>query len=173
MRLFFALEAEPATALQIADWRDTALMVDGRPVPPANFHITLAFVGELSHAKSDQLANAVDAHIEQMTLAPASLLLDQPGYWPKPGIFWLGPTSWPESLTALTGKLRGLATAAGARKDHNTFRPHVTLFRRCALPPTAPTGVPQITWPYSHFSLMESVKGKNGVSYRPMTSWSL
>ena len=173
MRLFFALEAEPATALKIADWRDTSLMADGRQVPPANFHITLAFVGELSHTKSDQLANAVDTRLQQQAPASATLLLDQPGYWSKAGIFWLGPTTWPETLEVLAGKLRGLATASGARKDNNTFRPHVTLFRRCTLPPAAPTETPAIDWPYSHFSLMESVVGKRGVSYRPLASWAL
>ncbi|NND67836.1 MAG: RNA 2',3'-cyclic phosphodiesterase, partial [Halioglobus sp.] len=74
MRLFFALEAEPETALAIANWRDASLLTDGRPVPAANFHITLAFVGATPHAKSERLANAVDDWVVQATPASGSLV---------------------------------------------------------------------------------------------------
>ncbi len=173
MRLFFALEAEPATALELANWRDTRLVADGRPVPPANFHITLAFIGELSHAKVDRLADAVDTRLEDSPHKAGSLSLDSPGYWSKAGIYWLGPAQWPQDLGDLARKLRGLATGAGARKDNNPFRPHVTLFRRCERPPAAPITPPAIGWHYGHFSLMESVQGKGGVSYRAVTGWGL
>ena len=173
MRLFFALEADPDTAMQIADWRDTTLAVEGRPVPPANFHITLAFVGELSHARSERLADAVDERLVTRAPRTGDLLLDTTGYWAKTGIYWLGPTAWPEDLERLAAQLRGHATAAGARKDGKSFRPHITLYRRCDVPPAAPTTAPAIRWPYGHFSLMESIQGKRGVSYRPIASWAL
>lgn len=171
MRLFFALEAEPDTARAIADWRDTRLVADGRPVPAANFHITLAFVGDLPHTKSERLAGAVDNW--GAAVAGGDLVLDSPGYWPTVGIFWLGPARWPEALDDLAAKLRSLSSAAGARRDGKAFRPHVTLFRRCEQPPPAPAALPAISWHYSHFSLMESVQGKSGVSYRPLASWAL
>lgn len=173
MRLFFALEAEPDTALAITHWRDTRVVADGRPVPAANFHITLAFVGDLPHAKSEHLADSVDNWVADATPVGGDLTLDSPGYWPKAGIFWLGPAHWPEALDGLAGKLRSLAGAAGARKDGKAFRPHVTLYRRCAQPPAAPTTLPAIRWHYSHCSLMESVQGRSGVHYRPLASWAL
>jgi len=173
MRLFFALEAESATTLAIANWRDTRLMTDGRPVPAANFHITLAFVGELPDGKSERLADAVDAWVGAVAPASGTLVLDTPGYWPKIGIYWLGPAQWPEALDGLARKLRSLATTAGARRDSAAFRPHVTLIRGCEQPPAAPICLPAISWRYRHFSLLESVQGKSGVSYRPLASWAL
>lgn len=173
MRLFFALEAEPVTARAVADWRDTRLVADGRPVPAANFHITLAFVGDLPAAKLERLVVAADSGTGNMAQGSGSLVLDCPGYWPKTGIYWLGPSAWPPALDALAGKLRGVAASVGARRDGKSFRPHVTLFRGCERPPAAPTTTPAIRWDYSHFSLLESAQGRSGVNYRPLASWGL
>ena len=52
MRVFFGLELDASTTLAIADWRDRQLACAGRPVPPANFHITLAFIGELPESRT-------------------------------------------------------------------------------------------------------------------------
>ena len=103
----------------------------------------------------------------------AQLVLDCVGYWPKPGIYWLGPTSWPEPLSALAAKLRHLATNAGARRDRNPFQPHVTLFRNCATPPPAPASDLQLPLLYQHFTLYESRQGKSGVTYHPLQHWEL
>ena len=48
MRTFFALELLGKTAIQVSDWRDRQFGPVGRAVPPANFHITLAFIAELT-----------------------------------------------------------------------------------------------------------------------------
>ena len=173
MRLFFALETDEPTTLAISHWRDTQLTCDGRPVPLANFHVTLAFVGKLSHEKSKPLADTVDLWLSDVQPAGDTLQLNCPGYWPKVGIFWLGPEHWPDSLTAISRKLRSIGVATGARRESQTFRPHVSLYRGCQLPPPAPIGAPAISWRYRHFSLMESIQGKSGVRYRPLASWEL
>ncbi|MCB1699902.1 MAG: RNA 2',3'-cyclic phosphodiesterase [Halioglobus sp.] len=173
MRTFFGLEAEATTAIQIADWRDRQFACDGRPVPPANFHITLAFVGETSPQALENLCLSVDAWLARQDTRGAKLLLDCTGYWPKPGIYWLGPKTWPDTLSALAAKLRQLATNIGARRDRNPFQPHVTLFRQCVTAPLAPATEPAITLAYRHFTLFESRQGKSGVSYHPLQHWEL
>jgi len=115
----------------------------------------------------------VDDWIEQGPVAGASLKLDCTGYWPRPGIYWLGPAEWPAPLSQLAKKLRHLATAAGARRDRNPFQPHVTLFRHCSVAPAAPVTLPDIALPYRHFTLFESRQGRSGVSYRPLQHWEL
>ena len=45
MRVFFGLEPDQQTILAIADWRDRQFNAAGRAVTPANFQITLAFIG--------------------------------------------------------------------------------------------------------------------------------
>jgi len=171
MRTFLALELPGETAMQIADWRDRQFGPVGRAVPPANFHITLAFIGELSEGRLERLCLATDEWLAGVGLAGGKLLLNCTGYWPKPGIYWLGPDEWPEALSQLAGKLRQLATTAGARRDRSSFRPHVTLFRNCSTAP--PVTAPAISLPYSHFTLFESRQGKAGVSYHPLQNWEL
>lgn len=173
MRTFFGIELPGDVAMQIADWRDRQFSHAGRPVTPANFHITLAFVGELAPGSLERLSESVERWVNTDKPGGDTILLDTTGYWSKPGIYWLGPRSWPDPLSHLAGKLRHLATGAGARRDRNTFQPHVTLFRNCSTAPPAPSGVPQLTLAYQHFTLFESRAGKTGVSYHPLQDWEL
>ena len=173
MRTFFALEPSAALTVQLADWRDRQLRGAGRAVPPANFHITLAFMGSLSPAALERLGLSVDAWLGRQRQPGSELLLDHVGYWQRPGIYWLGPSRWPDSLSRLAGKLRQLGSAAGARRDRNAFNPHITLFRNCDLAPPAPAEPPCFTFTYDHFTLFESRQGRSGVSYHPLEQWQL
>jgi len=173
MRTFFALELPPQLAMSIADWRDRQPGGTGRPVPPANFHVTLAFIGQLADDRLERLCHSVDDFLTHDRPAGSELALDHTGYWPRPGIYWLGPSTWPESLTQLATRLRALATAAGARRDRNRFQPHVTLLRSCDTPPAAPTTAPAFQLSYRHFTLFESRQGRHGVSYHSLHYWNL
>lgn len=173
MRVFFGLELTADTTLQIAAWRDREPRPGGRPVPPANFHITLAFVGEIVPGSLERLCLAVDDALQRARPPGGQLLLDCVGYWPKPGIFWVGPQTWPESLSQLAQKLRQLATVAGAPRDRNPFHPHISLLRNCTTAPAAPASQPAIWLAYRDFTLFESRQGKSGVSYHPLQQWEL
>lgn len=173
MRVFFGLELDTATTVQIADWRDRQFPLAARPVPPGNFHITLAFVGELREPTLERLCLSVDEWLKTATIRGAGFNLDHTGYWHKPGIYWLGPRAWPSPLSQLARKLRGLASGAGARRDRNPFQPHITLFRRCSAAPPAPAITPCLAQVYQQFTLFESRQGKRGVSYHPLQYWDL
>ncbi|TDG14830.1 RNA 2',3'-cyclic phosphodiesterase [Seongchinamella unica] len=172
MRLFFALELPGNLALKIADWRQRQLPVLGRPVPPANFHITLAFLGEMREPQLEQLCAQTDELLERRTFTSAEIHLDQVGYWPRPGIYWLGPQRWPETLDELAGALSTRGNAVGARRKRGDFRPHLTLFRGCEEAPPAPTAGCSFGLPYRGFSLMESRNGRQGVSYNSIARWN-
>ncbi len=173
MRVFFGLELPADIALQIAAWRDRQLGPAGRPVPAANFHITLAFVGEIAPGPLERLCQAVDDALQRARPEGGELVLDCAGYWPRPGIYWLGPGTWPESLSQLATKLRQLATVAGARRDRSPFQPHISLLRNCSTAPAAPVSQSAICMAYRDFTLFESRQGKTGVSYHPMQQWEL
>lgn len=173
MRVFFGLELEATTKLQIADWRDRQLACDGRPVPPANFHITLAFIGPLGDGAIERLCGSVEEWLARAPVHGASLALDRTGFWQKPGIYWLGPSAWPKHLELLAQKLGSLASAAGAKRDRNSFQPHITLFRHCVAAPPAPVAIPSISLAYRHFALFESRQGRQGVSYHVLQDWLL
>jgi 2'-5' RNA ligase len=170
-RVFFGLELDTATTLKIADWRDRQIACDGRPVPTSNFHLTLAFVGELSESAIERLCLAVDDWLTPSNIRGATLNLDCTGYWAKTGIFWLGATSWPDQLDQMTGKLGNLAGSVGAKRDKRSFQPHVTLYRRCQTAPVAPLDVPNIALDYRHCTLFESRQGRHGVSYHALQDW--
>jgi len=173
MRVFFGLELSSNTILEIANWRDRELQCGGRPVPPENFHITLAFVGEVRAKNLESLLADTDQQLANGSPGNCALQLDQVGYWHKPGIFWLGSTTPPAAIKTLAKKLRSLASAHGGRLEKKTFQPHVTLYRRCETPPPAPPTIPHLTLSWEHFTLFESVQGRQGVHYRALEHWTL
>ncbi len=173
MRLFFALELPAALAMEISSWRDRSFARPGRPVPPANFHITLAFLGELDEPALDALCRDVDAALSARRPAGGRLTLDQVGYWDRPGIYWLGPRQWPDPLGELARKLGGLGAVQGGQRRRDRFQPHITLFRSCTAAPPAPAAAPEFTLPYREFFLMESRQGRRGVVYDPVAAWEL
>lgn len=173
MRVFFGLEPDPATQQAIANWRDRYGLAAGRPVPTANFHVTLAFIGEVSDRKLDILCQTVDEHKSGKQFVAGTLLLDQAGFWPGPGIYWLGASRPPPSLNHLARKLQQLGGLVGARLQRKTFTPHVTLYRNCGEPPPAPVSPPAVDLVYDHFTLFESRAGQKNVTYHPLARWDL
>jgi 2'-5' RNA ligase len=173
VRVFFALEFDPDMVMRLADWRDRQFSGSGRPVPPANLHITLAFIGEIQARSLDALCSDVDDWCARAAPRGGSLRLDQTGYWHRPGIYWLGPSHWPDSLQRLADGLRSISARAGGKRERKRFQPHVTLFRGCQVAPPAPAVPPRIDFTYSAFCLFESRKGRQGVSYQPVHHWDL
>jgi len=173
MRVFFGLETDSDTRRALADWRDCYAAAAGRAVPAANFHITLAFIGEVDNRQLDTLCRAVDAWEPGPHTKAGKVVLDQVGYWPKPGIYWAGPAQPPPGLAALARKLQHIGGLVGARLEKRLFAPHVTLYRGCTEPPTAPTVLPAITLAYDHFTIFESQMSRQGVSYHALADWAL
>ncbi len=172
MRLFFALEPTRQTAVAIADWRDRQFpATSARPVPMSNLHITLAFVGELPPPRLERLLQAVDDWHDRPP--GGSLQLDSTGYWPRPGIYWLGPRQWPPQLEQLVRRLGAISGQQGGKQEKRRYQPHVTLFRSCREALPQPAHPPAFSFAYDHFTLFESRQGKQGVSYHPLADWEL
>lgn len=174
MRVFFGLAVEGAESTHIADWRDRTCACDGTAVAPGNFHITLAFIGDISTGALQQIADAADNYFTATDIEGGTLTLETTGYWHKPGIFWIGPSQWPEPLDRLSQKLGHLSSAAsGKREKKRRFQPHVTLYRRCRTAPTAPLQAPHVSLTYRHCTLFESQRGKQGIRYHALERWPL
>ena len=168
MRLFFGLDPLADDKQAIDAWRQRVATADGRPVPPANFHLTLAFLGEVDERRLEALCDAVDA----LALPGAGeLCLDRVGYWPRPGIFWLGPGAPQPALEALARDLGRAGQVVGARRERRRFVPHLTLYRSCRVPPPAPAEAPALPFHYSGVTLFESRPGRDGVRYEPVAAW--
>ncbi|MCB1841870.1 MAG: RNA 2',3'-cyclic phosphodiesterase [Halioglobus sp.] len=173
MRLFFALPLSIDTTLRISDWRDRYAPCDARPVPAANFHITLAFAGELPERALEFLCDATDSWVNSHQPSAGDMLLDRVGFWAKPGIFWLGPSAYDDALAELAKKLQSLVVSAGARRERRKWEPHITLYRGCNLAPPAPDSEPSIPCHYDLICLFESQRARNGMIYRRVAEWQL
>lgn len=178
MRIFFGLELPPQARLKIASWRDRSfkeLTATGRarPVPPENFHITLAFIGEITERKLEHLCDSVDDWLEERPVEAAGVDVNQLGYWRRPGILWIGPKQCPGVLLQLANGLKGLGIQAGGKRDDKAFQPHITLFRHCRSAPPTPADPPEFSLCYKSFALFESRPAKQGVSYHALRHWQL
>lgn len=174
MRLFFALDLPPATARAVTLWRERNPIAAGRPVPAANLHLTLAFLGELEERQLEPLCEATDAQLASRTPGAARLALDCVGYWPRPGVFWLGSTQAPPpALQALARGLQQLGGRFGSRVPKHSWTPHITLYRGLELPPAAPLQPPALQLEQERLTLFRTVAGRQGVRYEALCEWPL
>ena len=128
-------------------------------------------VSDYEPAKGDYFSSASIPSAKPAT--SGSLDLDTTRYWPKPGIYWLGPNRWPDDLSKLAQKLGHLSSAAGGKREKRNFQPHVTLYRRCQIAPPAPLQPPSFRMHYDHCTLFESRQGRQGVTYHALEHWPL
>ncbi len=172
MRVFFALPLSPSSSLQILHWRDKAFPRDRVGIVAENFHITLSFVGEVTSAQCDQIMQSANDLWQNKKPKALSLAIDQYAYWPNPGIFWIGPTIWPEPLQVLHSNLKQLSQRCVGRSAKQPFQPHISLYRTKKSIPQ-PLIAPDFQLTFDEVVLLESVTKKQGVYYRELAEWPL
>ncbi len=158
-RMFLALWPDDRQVGQLSLMQDRYAGF-GREVLPENFHITLLFLGEISHETSACLSQAAQA----MAVRPFNIQLNRLGYFSKTKIFWVGPTIVPTELETLFKGLRNCAQRCGISKLSKRYTPHVTLLRKCDITVTDPEFAP-IDWHVDEFHLVESRIDRNGARY--------
>lgn len=166
MRAFFALEPSPKDKLAIENWRQKTLPMLHKPIPAANFHLTLAFLGDIGEKQLDNLCQTVT----KIALPMFSLQFDHCGYFSKPGIFWLG-CQHSQALETLAHKVQVAANLPP--KQQQSFVPHISLFRGCDTPPPEPLFAPELTLAFTHFGLYQSINSHHGVHYHCIQQWPL
>ncbi|MDE2091699.1 MAG: RNA 2',3'-cyclic phosphodiesterase [Gammaproteobacteria bacterium] len=168
-RLFFALW--PDDSLRRTLYKVTRRPVrlsGGRPVPPTNFHITLAFLGSLDTAGGLLARQAADSVVGRSF----ELQLDRLGFWPEPGMLWLGAMQVPLAVQTLAADLAKALRLQGLAPDSKPFVPHVTLARKVVKPGELGTLRP-LHWPVREFALLSSLTHARGSEYRPLAFWPL
>jgi len=130
-RCFVAVDIDDAAikaALVRAQSAIEGTGADVKCVEEENIHITLKFLGEISEARTAQVAEL----IKRMAFEPFSIDFRGIGVFPglsRPSVVWVGVTGdVPEMLTVFTELERGL-TALGFEPERRPFQPHVTLCR--------------------------------------------
>ena len=173
MRAFFGLSPDIKTKLALEVWRNKAFPHFDAPVPAANFHVSLAFLGQITSKQLDELYEAVKQMAEIHTF---DVSLDQVGYWPKPKALWLGCKDTCNEHLQLAKSLSQISNTIGLQIPKQNYTAHLTLAKKCSVNPPAPLIEPTFTWRNAEFHLYESVldpRAKKGVSYHIRHSWPL
>ena len=164
-RLFFALRPDEDARERLA-WAQTGFEARAaHPVSPDNFHLTLAFLGEVPARERDCYARAGGT----VEIPRFRVTLDRFGCFSKKPLCWLGPSVIPEELRTLHKRLQRAITPCGYY-ERREFRPHVTLFRKAA-GLEAPDKAPVIDLRVDRFFLVESVQKNSGVVYVPIEEY--
>lgn len=161
-RLFFALWPDEPTRQQLVRvTRRAVRRCGGQPVPPAHYHVTLAFLGALPVERFDDIVAVGQA------VAPTQLelLFDRVGYWPRPRVLWAAPSRCPPLLNAVVSMLWDQLTDLGLEREARAYQPHLTLCRKVGRAVETKLAKP-VLWSASGFVLVESVVADGRFSYQ-------
>lgn len=166
-RLFFALPVSDAQRHALAQWRRGLNLRNGKPVPAANFHVTLLFLGDVDAAQVPAICAAVD-QLPLPATAPR-LLLDRLQVWQRASALVLEAQQTPAALLQLVYGLQQALLPLGVAAASRDYRPHLTLTRDFRGQPPEASSAPDFYLAARHFTLYESRKG----AYWPLAQWPL
>lgn len=131
MRLFVAVKASPEAVAHLEDFLESRLGADPdlRWGSPAQWHVTLAFMGSAPEHVVEDVVDGVAAAAARCV--PTELGIAAGGCFPdvtRARVLWAG-VGGGESLAPLARRVRAAAAVAGAAPEGGPFRPHVTLGR--------------------------------------------
>ncbi|HEY0615304.1 MAG TPA: RNA 2',3'-cyclic phosphodiesterase [Candidatus Elarobacter sp.] len=175
-RLFVAVELDDASRAACAGVAERLRIAgfDGRWVAPANYHLTIAFLGGVD----EERAGAVAAALRDVAprIGPFAVRLDAVGAYPsarKARIAWTGPAARVPAFEALGAAVRGALLPLGFSFERDAD-PHVTLARtdgRHPLPPVAPPSAPPVA--VDAIALYQSFTEQTGARYVVLERFAL
>ena len=149
-RLFLALcpgpQVQAAVETHAHGWHWNA---DAARYAPADWHVTLHFIGAVQRSRLDELRAAL-----AVPMRPFELRFGEPALWPH-GLAVLLPMAVPAALQALHDELGRRLRQLGLKTDERAYRPHLTLARR-AVHAQPPAQWPAWGWRVQGYVLMES-----------------
>ncbi|MGD9385532.1 MAG: RNA 2',3'-cyclic phosphodiesterase [Thioalkalispiraceae bacterium] len=168
-RLFFALWPSDAVRTEIDQQIQPRIKKHpAKKVPLHNWHITLAFLGNVSpDTKQCVIEQAAQVHADHFELQLTKL-----GFFKRARVVWLGSEGCPSALTSLLEQLNKQLAVCGYQTDFKTFIPHMTLLRK-ANKGLEVNEFNAIQWPVTEFVLVESVTDKKGAIYQVIKRWPL
>jgi 2'-5' RNA ligase len=166
-RLFFALECSPTLRKTISQWRTSLSLRIGRPVPAANFHLTLLFLGSVDQTRIAAICTVAS----KITVPgkPLTVVLDRLEVWRKSNALVLTSGDAPPELMRLSYAIEQAMLPYGHDQEHREFRPHLTLSRDYRSPVPEADIEPEFFLRADRFALYESHKGQ----YRVIADWPL
>lgn len=169
MRAFVALEVPEGFRRETAALaRQIEADVSGRFPSQDTYHITLAFLGDISEHGSELAIEAIDAACEG--IRPVHLHPEGLGKFGRSSdaTLWLG-LARDDGMMELASRVREELTARGVGFDGKAFKPHLTLARRARLPKGR---LPELPFPQdaeaTRVTLFKSTLAPEGATYKPL-----
>ncbi|MGR5222146.1 RNA 2',3'-cyclic phosphodiesterase [Vibrio parahaemolyticus] len=171
MRLFFAITLMPSDKDKLISVQEQVKKVTrkGRYTNAFNFHITLAFLGEVHELQVNSLLSI----LSELTLIPTHFRASRVGYFghPSHAIVHL-KVEKDDSLMALQAQLNQALLQQGFPVEKRAYVPHITLGRNLCLLDKGCLGsirgeAPEspASYPVKSVALMESKLTDTGVRY--------
>jgi RNA 2',3'-cyclic 3'-phosphodiesterase len=178
LRLFVGmrLPADAQTLLAERARRVAAAAAPGlRLVRPANYHVTLAFIGDPSPATPMELTAALEAYLPPVlaTALPVDATVDRWGAFPsrrRPRVAWAGIAD-DGTLGHIAAAVAAALAPMGRAPTTRRFVPHITVgyVRRGALR-EEPFGTP-LPVAFDGVALYNSIPGPDGSTYEEVWKW--
>ena len=142
-----------------------------------NWHLTLAFFGEVPDDRIEPLHHALDA----VTGSPFTLTLDGAGTFPHPSaarVLYRAISTGVDELSRLRRRVRTAAERVGVPSDSADHRPHLTLARTRRPAPltrwlTIVDSFPAQSFTVDGFALIQSDLHPSGPAYRALHTVAL
>lgn len=168
-RLFFAIWPSDELRRHIEEATvGLARHSGGHVVPARNFHVTLAFVGDVPQAQLD----AVIAAGGKTSAPHFAMMLDQIEAWPRSNVLVLTAPRTPPALVTLVDHLLFNLLEKQIKLKREVYKPHVTLVRN--LPMLRPSQkIAPFEWPVTEFALVESTLDADEARYTVLARWPL
>jgi 2'-5' RNA ligase len=136
----------------------------GRPVPAANIHMTVAFLGSVAQSRLDEIRELGRA----VPVASAfDIVFDGVAFWPKPQVLVAVSSRPAPEAAAIAARLWAGLVPLGIPPDVRPFKPHVTLARK-VVKPAPELSLKPVRWPVRALTLVESVTDPEGSRYTPI-----
>ncbi len=168
MRLFFALWPDSDTRARLAEaaaWSGRG----ARLVPRENYHLTLAFVGEVAESRLPLLQQIGG----EQRAGACTIKIDAYDYWPEPRVLVAIAREMPAALVELSARLHERLALENLRAAQAAaFRAHVTLARKVAQAPVLKAMSP-FHWSARSFTLVRSDTSGARSVYTVVGTWSL
>ncbi len=174
MRAFVALELPESFVDEVASLASTLEgAIEGRFMPRENYHMTLAFLGDVDEAAIERAISALnEACTNTRPVRIASNGLGKFGR-ASDATLWLGVAENSE-LMALAEAARESLAARGVAFDPKPFKAHITLARRARIPKGS---LPPVAFPEpalaARVTLFKSTLDRQGARYKVLYSVEL
>jgi 2'-5' RNA ligase len=181
-RLFAAVDVPADERGRLEAHVTTAALARGglRLADPAQWHITLAFYGEVGDEPAVELISRLERAAER---TPAfSIALDRAGSFPadpkRARVVWAGVSGDLDVMGRLSDRCRAAGRRTGLDMPKERFHPHVTLARARGGPANVDAPLAQLwryqgePWPVTSFRVVHSTLGST-VRHETVAEFSL